>query len=128
MIVNDILSQKGSDVYTIFPEATLYEMAQQLLEKKVGALICTDRSGGLIGIVTERDLAHAVAHFGQSALDMTIAEIMVRDVVACGISDEIDILLTVMTEARCRHLPVIREGVLVGLVSIGDLVKAHFGE
>ncbi len=128
MIVNDILEHKGSDIYSVTPTASLLEMSRMLHAHKVGALIWTDPSGSLIGIITERDLANAIARFGHQALDMLVADFMNRDVVACSITDEIDVLLTIMTEARCRHLPVIREGVLVGLVSIGDLVKARFGE
>ena len=124
MQVKDILAHKGNHIFTIASDATLLKLAEQLAEHKVGIMVCTDSSGGLIGVISERDLANAVACFGPDALNKPVGAVMSRDVVACSLEDEADQLLLVMTEARCRHLPVIHEGNLIGLVSIGDLVKA----
>ena len=123
MFVKDILAQKGTAVHSTSTDTSLQNMAQKLTEHRIGVLVCTDVSGGLIGIVSERDLAKAIARYGVDALNMSVGDVMVRDVFACGLNDRIDHLLDVMTQARCRHLPVIHEGRLVGLVSIGDLVK-----
>ena len=124
MLVKDILAQKGAHIFTIASDATLLDLAIQLAEHKVGIMVCTDSSGGLIGVISERDLANAIARFGLQSLGKPVGSVMSRDVVACNLEDEADQLLLVMTEARCRHLPVVHEGNLVGLVSIGDLVKA----
>ena len=123
-LVKDILSSKGHEVFTISSTATLLDMAVDLGNRKIGILVCTDQSGGLIGIISERDLTRKIARHGAAALSLTVGEAMTRDVFACSLSDTAQELLQVMSEARCRHLPVIDEGKLVGLISIGDLVKA----
>ena len=125
MRVKDILAHKGAEVHTIELDATLLHFAQKITQLQIGILVCTDSSGSLIGIISERDLARSIAKHGAAALDMPVSTAMSRDVFACGLEDMTDPLMTVMTETRCRHLPVINEGRLVGLVSIGDLVKAR---
>ncbi len=125
MNVEQVLGIKGEATHTISPDKTLRELACRLLETKTGLLVCVDRSNSIIGVVSERDLTQTVARHGEKALGMAVATFMSRDVVACGLNDDIDDLLAIMTEARCRHLPVVHDGRLVGLVSIGDLVKAN---
>lgn len=124
MQVKDILARKGAHIFTIGSDASLLDLAVQLSEHKVGIMVCTDSAGGLIGVISERDLANAIGRFGPDALHKTVGSVMSRDVVACNLEDEADQLLLVMTEAHCRHLPVTDKGELIGLVSIGDLVKA----
>jgi len=94
-----------------------------LMDKNIGALVCTDPTGGVIGMFSERDIARAVARHGWDCVDMSIAETMTRDVIACRLDDETDYLLSVMNETRCRHIPVVRDGLVVGMISMGDLVK-----
>ncbi len=123
MRVEEVLAKKGDLVHTISPGSSLHEAAVQLQDRGIGALVCTDPTGGVVGIFSERDIARCVARFGWDAIDMSVAETMTKDVITCRLDDDIDYLLTVMTETRCRHVPVVREGKVVGMVSIGDLVK-----
>ncbi len=125
MRVEEVLARKGDGVHAVSPEATLREAAELLLDKNIGALVCTDPSGGIVGLIGERELARALARFGADVGSRPVSQVMTRDVFACASDDEVDYLLAVMTETRCRHIPVVREGEVIGLVSIGDLVKAR---
>ena len=128
MTLQDILSAKGGAVYTVRPEATLKEVVEKLVEHNVGALlVCHEAEGSrqLRGIVTERDLLHAQAT-GKGPLEkIGVAEIMTTHLITGSPSDAIDQVMGLMTSRRIRHLPVLDEGNLVGMVSIGDLVKAQ---
>jgi CBS domain-containing protein len=123
MRVEEVLAKKGDIVHAVSPGASLHEAAVLLQDCKIGALVCTDPTGGVVGILSERDIARAVAKFGWDAIDMSVAETMTRDVITCRKDDGADYLLTVMTETRCRHIPVVADGVVIGMISIGDLVK-----
>lgn len=125
MTVDVILNRKGRSTHTVDPSVTMRQFATMLVERNVGAMVCTDAMGGIVGIVTERDLARAIGRYADRALDMTVAQCMTRDVVACNPNDTLNDLLSIMSEARCRHLPVVRDGILVGMISIGDLVKDY---
>jgi CBS domain-containing protein len=124
MRISDVLGTKGTTIYQVSPSASLREAAALLLEKNIGALVCTDRTGGIVGILSERDIARAFARLGVDLITMAVGDAMSRDVVACGINDGVEEILEIMTETRCRHIPVVSDGAVVGLVSIGDLVKA----
>ncbi len=123
MLVKEVIARKGDIVHAISPSASLHEAAVALQERGVGALVCTDPTGGVVGIFSERDIARTVARHGWDAIDMSVGETMTKDVITCRMDDDVDYLLTVMTETRCRHIPVVRDGVVVGVVSIGDLVN-----
>jgi len=125
MSVGKILQDKGHEVHTIGPDSTLHVAAGMMLDRNIGALLCVDGGGGIIGILTERDIARAMALYGHDAIDRSVRQCMTRDVIACQADDKVDHLLAIMTETRCRHLPVVREGQIIGLVSIGDLIKAE---
>lgn len=127
MRVDEILAIKGGVVHTIEPRASVHEAATLLQGLNIGALVCTDPTGGVIGIISERDISRAVARFGWDCVDMSVSETMTRDVISCRLDDDMDYLLSVMTETRCRHIPVVRDGVVAGLISMGDLVKARLG-
>ncbi len=127
MRVEEILAGKGGVVHTISPGGSLHEAAVKLQENSIGALVCTDPTGGVVGIFSERDIARTVARHGWDSIDMSVAETMTRDVITCRLDDDSDYLMTVMTETRCRHIPVVKDGVVIGLVSIGDLVKIKQG-
>jgi CBS domain-containing protein len=124
MLISDVLAHKGQTIHQITAGASLREAASLLLEKNIGAVICTDSSGGIVGILSERDIARSFARLGADLIAMSVSDAMSRDVVACGDKDSVEEILEIMTETRCRHIPVVRDGVPVGLVSIGDLVKA----
>jgi len=119
--VSDILKAKGSDLCTISPTATVYVSLQLMADKDVGAILIVE-DGKLIGIFTERDYSRKVILKGKSSLTTPIKELMVRDILYVSPSDTIDDCMAIMTEKQIRHLPVMQEGELVGLVSIDFLM------
>lgn len=124
MRIADVLRNKGADVVTVGPSATVTELIAALAERNVGALPVVD-GGGLVGIVSERDVVRRLHAGGASVLSATVAEIMTTGVVTCAPGDDAADLAGVMTQRRFRHLPVVVDGELVGIVSIGDLVKTR---
>ena len=128
MLVSEILKSKGDAVFTVEPGATLRRAAALLGERRVGAMIVMAVGGRVEGIVSERDVARVVGEVGADALERSVAEIMTRDVVFAEPTHSVDQLLTLMTDRRIRHLPVCRGDRLVGIVSIGDLVKVKIAE
>ncbi len=123
MRVSGILASKGSTVATIAPTATVAEVADELRLRGVGALIVSDDGRRIGGIVSERDVVRRLAERGAHALTEPIAEVMTTDVRTCAPEDAAEDLMRLMTEHRIRHLPVEVDGVLSGIVSIGDVVK-----
>lgn len=128
MNVTSILSAKGSDVTTVAPTATVGEAVRILTELKIGALVITGAGGRITGIVSERDIVHALARHGAGALELPLNDVMTRKVVSCGLNDSIASLMELMTEGKFRHLPVVDSGGLAGIVSIGDVVKTRLAE
>jgi CBS domain-containing protein len=128
MFVSDILSQKGGLVYTVTPDATAAEVAQQLSARRIGSVLVLRDAELVAGVVSERDLVRAIALHGAAALDMEAQQLMTRDVVACDPDDSIEQVMAMMTRGRFRHLPVVRHGELLGIISIGDVVKARLTE
>jgi len=124
MIVAQILASKGRDVATTSPEKTIAAVATELAARRIGALVVVER-GHLIGIVSERDIVKAIGFNGLDVLGDPVASIMIRDVVTCREWEKINTVMARMTRRRFRHLPVVEEGELVGIVSIGDVVKAR---
>jgi len=128
MKVTEILHGKGGDVITIWPGASLTSAVDRMTKRNVGALVVVDDDGKVLGLVSERDVVHALAAAPGQALTDEVVDVMSRRLVTCGPDDRLADLMAVMTEHRVRHLPVIDHGRLVGLVSIGDLVKARLAE
>lgn len=128
MFVSDILSSKGGLVYTITPGTSVAQVSQQLSIRRIGSVLVLDGDGAVAGIVSERDLVHAIASHGAKAMELEARQVMTRDVVTCDPDDSIDHVMEMMTRGRFRHLPVVRHGELLGLVSIGDVVKARLEE
>jgi CBS domain-containing protein len=128
MFVSNILSQKGGLVFSVSPGTTVAQVTQQLSTRRIGSVLVIDRGDAVIGIVSERDIVRALANNGPKALELEVAEIMTRDVTTCDPDDPIEHVMQVMTRGRFRHLPVVRKGELLGLVSIGDVVKARLEE
>jgi len=128
MTVQDILLSKGGAVYSIAPSATLDEASKQLVKYRVGALMVVDSTGPepqLVGIITERDLLYAQAS-GKGGFDeLRVEDVMTKEVITGTPEDTIDSIMALMTTKRIRHLPIKSEGHLVGVVSIGDVVKAQ---
>jgi signal-transduction protein with cAMP-binding, CBS, and nucleotidyltransferase domain len=128
MIVDAILRAKGARVETARPEWTVLQAVQKLTEHGVGALVVSADSRDIDGIISERDVMRQIASGGPAILDQRVDAVMVRDVITCTRSDTVTHLMTVMTERRVRHLPVVEDGALVGIVSIGDVVKRRIEE
>lgn len=129
MQVRHILHGKGRDVVSISPGATLTEAAKLLTEKKIGALVVRDRSGRLSGIISERDLVHAIARSGAAALSDQVSAHMTPAPETCAENDTVESVMEVMTRGRFRHVPVLDDQfMLCGMVSIGDVVKTRIAE
>src|SRR6476619_5597960 len=124
MRIADVLRGKGSSVATVEPATSVAELVAALAEHNVGALPVLD-GGRLVGIVSERDVVRRLHLGGAGLLQLTVAEIMSTKVTTCGPTDKIEDLARILTEGRFRHMPVVQDGALVCIVSIGDLVKAR---
>lgn len=120
--VSDLLAVKGDTVHTISPDATVYEAIERMVSLGAGSLMVVDQ--GILGIVTERDYLAKIALKGRSSRETPVRDIMTNSIVFATPGQDIEDVLAVMTEARVRHLPVMDDGKLVGLVSIGDCVRA----
>ena len=123
MTVGRILSEKGREVFTTQPHRTLRETIETLATKGVGAVVVTDASMSVLGILSERDVVRAVARHGAAALDDQVSRHMTPKVTTVTGAASLDELMEIMTEGRFRHLPVVEDGRLAGIVSIGDVVK-----
>jgi len=123
MLIAQIVRDKGAVVHTLAASATLEDAARELDEKRVGALVVMDAEGAIIGVFSERDLVREIARRGAKALGDDVASAMSREVITAHPDETIDDCLGRMTDRRVRHLPVLEEVRLIGIVSIGDLVK-----
>ena len=128
MTVKALLSAKGGDVTTIEPTKNVAAAAQLLAEHKIGSLVITGPDRRVIGILSERDIVQAIARHGAAALEISLTEVMTRKVVTCGPSDTISSIMERMTAGKFRHVPVVEQGRLTGIVSIGDVVKHRLNE
>jgi CBS domain-containing protein len=128
MNVARLLGQKGATVATIAPGAPVTEALALLAERGIGALVVSSDGAGVEGILSERDVVRALHARGRDVLDGPVAALMSREVTTAEPSDTTAALMGVMTEQRIRHLPVVADGRLVGIVSIGDVVKVHVTE
>ena len=128
MTVRAILDLKGRDVTTIAPDKTLGDAASLLSQHKIGALVVTGADRRVTGILSERDIVKAVSAGGAAALEEKISTHMTREVVTCGPHDTMAELMGRMTAGRFRHVPVVENGRLVGIISIGDVVKHRLAE
>ena len=128
MHVADILKTKGSNVVTSGADETVAATARLLNLKRIGAVVVCDAPGTVIGVISERDIIRGIAINGQRALDMRVGELMTSEVIVCKPTDTIAEVMQVMTDGRFRHLPVIEDGKLQGIISIGDVVKNRLEE
>lgn len=123
MRISSILRTKGNEVVTVDPDATLAEACRTLADRRIGALLVLDASGLPAGVLSEREVVRALAADGAAVLDRPVHELMCIPVETCTPADGIDAVMAFMTEHRIRHLPVLDDGALTGIVSIGDVVK-----
>ena len=128
MKVADILEHKGRHVLTTTQEQSVADTVSLLHREKIGAVIVCDAEGGVVGLVSERDIVNGLADYGAAVLERDVSQLMTTSVSTCTSSDNIVDLMATMTERRIRHIPVIEDGDLKGIVSIGDVVKNRIAE
>ena len=127
MTVSHILQSKGSDVISAAPDASLLEVAATLAENRIGAVLVMQSDGTVAGIISERDVVRALAQRGELG-QTKVSEFMTRELITCRPDATIDQIMSLMTEGRVRHLPVMEDGELRGMISIGDVVKRRIAE
>lgn len=125
MHVKSILDEKGRNVVTGGPQLTVRQAAVYLHENRIGAIVIVDRNDRISGILTERDIVAAIATTGADSLDRPISSLMWGNVHRCDETSTVEELMEMMSNFRARHIPVEKDGRLVGIISIGDVVKAH---
>ena len=128
MNVDGILRAKGANVVTIRPDASVGRLVDGLREERIGAMIVSEDGRTVLGIISERDVVRGLADRGPRILEATVAELMTRQVFSCTPQDTVKHVMAEMTKRRIRHLPVLADGVLSGIVSIGDVVKNRLEE
>jgi len=129
MLVRQILAMKpAGDVISISPAATVADAVQLLSEKRIGAVVVSDGDPAPAGILSERDIVRELGRRGEICLSDAVGDMMTRNLVSCSPDDPAEVVLTKMTEGRFRHMPVMQEGTMIGLISIGDTVKARLSE
>ena len=128
MNVAAILKQKGRAITTARPTVTLMEIANKLAAKRIGAIVIVGAGGEVAGIISERDIIRALSMQGPACLTLPVSQSMTKKVVTCKEKDTLHELMAMMTERRFRHLPVVTDGALVGIISIGDVVKHYVVE
>lgn len=128
MNVAGILKAKGADVITAFPSDSIADISNILGKNRIGAVLIVDSAGSLCGVVSERDIVRGLSECGSDCLAQTAEDLMTSELITTKPSDTIDSVMSLMTEKRIRHLPVLEEGRLTGFISIGDIVKSRMDE
>ena len=128
MRIADVLRNKGAGVATMPPDATVAQLLAGLAEHNVGAMVVVGSAGAIAGIVSERDVVRNLHEHGSGVLEMSVGEIMTTPVATCGMDAHVNELTELMTTNRVRHIPVLVDGRLAGIVSIGDVVKTRMDE
>jgi CBS domain-containing protein len=128
MKVREILQVKGSQVYSIGPDQTVLDAVAMLMEHRIGALLVRDGGGGVVGVISERDVLRECLHRSTALGDIAVRDAMTSDLVVCLLDDDIAYAMGMVTKNRVRHLPVMDGDQVAGMISIGDLVKASLDE
>jgi CBS domain-containing protein len=128
MIVKTILSGKGGNVVTIEPTTNVADAVNILVEKHIGALVVIGAEGRIVGIISERDIVRALAKRGNAALKLPLTEVMTRKVVTCSEDETLSVIMEQMTQGKFRHVPILDGDRLIGIISIGDVVKWRLEE
>ncbi len=128
MNVATILGNKGGEVVSANTDASLLDIAKTLREHSIGCIVVSDGKDGIAGIVSERDLVRAIATSGTDILKSPVSRIMTKKVVSCRKSDTIHTIMAAMTDGRFRHMPVMEDNKLIGVISIGDVVRLRIAE
>jgi CBS domain-containing protein len=128
MLVKQIFKQKDDRIITVQPDDTVATAAEILKRENIGAVMVSEPGSELAGILSERDIVRAIPEHGPNLFDLTVAQLMTREVVTCSSEDRVHDLMKKMTAGRFRHLPVVDDGKLTGIISIGDVVKSRLEE
>ncbi len=128
MDVASLLGSKGNRVVTIRPDATISDVAHKLKQERIGALVVSEDDVAVAGIISERDIVRALAEHGSAVMERKVEVLMTREVITCAPDDRIATLMAEMSNRRIRHLPVLEDGRLCGMISIGDVVKHRLEE
>ena len=128
MNVASILKVKGKSVATARSDDTVQDVAQKLASRKIGAIVIVGDGGHVVGIISERDIIRVIAEQGAGGLGKLVGDVMTKNVMTCSQASTLDQMMSVMTQGRFRHVPVIEDGAFVGIISIGDVVKHHIAE
>jgi CBS domain-containing protein len=128
MTVRDILNEKGNEVITLTPDVSVGEAVAVLAKHRIGAIVVTNGAGGIKGIISERDIVRRLAEDGAASLKQKVSEVMTANVKVCAENHSNHDVMEIMTNGRFRHLPVERDGKLIGVISIGDVVKRRIAE
>jgi CBS domain-containing protein len=128
MKLAELIKGKSPEIVKIRANSTIAEAANTIAQHKIGALLVDDEGGAIVGILSERDIVRAVAHDGGTALKRKARDYMTEKVITCGLHDTINDLMQKMSGGRFRHLPIVEDGKLVGIISIGDVVKRRIAE
>lgn len=128
MTVAHILQTKGPEVVTARPDVAILEISQMLAEKKIGAVLVTTKDGSVAGIISERDIVRALSQHGTKLDHAKVRDFMTSELITCTPEATVDQIMSLMSEGRVRHLPVLKDGKLCGLISIGDVVKRRIAQ
>lgn len=128
MKLSRILQNKGGDVATVTPDRPILEVVAELRQRGIGAVVVTDSDGAMIGILSERDIVHALADKGHDLTRLTARDLMTSAVESCTPEHDVNYVMRQMTQGRFRHVPVLENGRLAGIISIGDVVRARINE
>jgi len=127
-MVSDVLRHKGDRVVTVMPQQTVAAVVQLLTANRIGAVPVVDEQARVIGIISERDIIRGIAEYADASLALPVEQLMTREVKTCLPENRLVDLMQIMTVQRIRHLPVVKNGTLCGIVSIGDVVKQRLEE
>ena len=122
--ISTILDNKGSVVYSISPDNTLKQMADEMLAKKIGSLLVTDKDGTLVGIISARDFLTIVGEHTKDWVDITVSDVMTKEVITATPEDTLEQVMSLMTEHHIRHIPVMGNDKIVGVLALGDIIDA----
>ena len=128
MLIEKILEQKGRDCATVRPDASIATVVSVLAERRIGAVVVEDLRGGIVGIFSERDLVKLLASRGANALGVKVKEVMTSPVITCKPGDQLHAVMAVMNDRRVRHIPVVVNNALAGMISIRDLIRHRLNE
>ena len=128
MLVSTLIKEKGARVITTEPATTVAEVADIIARERIGAVVVTEKDSEVVGIISERDIVNGLSKFGINLLKLPVSDVMTRDVFTCATTENLNQLRREMTNRRARHIPVVEEDKLIGIISIGDIVKNRLDE